>query len=158
METEKNKDFDWTVYGLCDILDVGGKEIRSRLDSSPLPDDEDAAAAKKDYEEGPQAQIGGLGSFEYCVITAAMEEDADASLTAINNFLFEGDVGRGAFKEKRLAEEDAWKDKPYGKTVPAPVVSALKFGKEGMNASWGVKLLWLVVVLVLNWVAWAIIG
>lgn len=147
---------NWTVEALCDVFDTGGRELMERINSGPLPDDEDAAAAKKDYEEGPQEQVGDLSLFEFTVIRAAMNEDADAAITSILNFLFDFDVG-DAHKEKRLAAEDSWKDKPYRETVPAPIASALKFGKDGITVSWGSRLMWLIIVFVLNWLAWAII-
>ena len=157
METEKAKDLDWSEYAIADALDMGGKEVLARVESSPLPEDDDVAAAKKDYEEGPQTQVGDLSNYEYFVINAALSDDEDAILTTISNFLFNSDVA-SSFKEQRLAEEDAWKDKPIGSFVSAPIASALKFGKEGMNVSWVTRLMWLIVVLVLNWMAWAIIG
>ena len=157
METGNAKELNWTEHALADALDMGGKEVLDRVESSPLPEDDDVAAAKKDYEEGPQTQIGDLSTYEYLVVNAALSDDEETTLTSISNFLFNSDVGYSC-KEGRIAEEDAWKDKPIGRTVPAPIASALKFGKDGMNVSWAAKLMWLIVVLVLNWMAWAIIG
>ena len=75
----------------------------------------------------------------------------------IDSALFFLDIGR-SHEKNCLAASDAWKDKPYGETVPAPIPSALKFGKEGIDVSWAARFLWLIIVLALNWIAWAIIS
>lgn len=157
MEMKSKTNLDWTKDKLLDILIAGREAISKHIEAEGIADDEDAVAAIKDYEEGPRRKLCDEGFYESLIINACLDKNENGAVNPIDVVLFHFDPGQS--HKKNCAEaKDAWKDEPYGETVPAPIASSLKFGKEGMNVSWATRLMWLIVVLVLNWMAWAIIG
>lgn len=157
MDSKEKTNIGWTTEELWNTLYEGREKIARQIEADGVSDDADADAANKDYEEGPQTTLCNEGLYEKAVINACLGMDENGARNPIDIVLFHLD--QGALRKKNYTEaDDVWKDEPYGETVPAPIASALKFGKEGMNVSWAARLMWLIVVLALNWMAWAIIG
>lgn len=156
MNDECELELDWTEEKLKDLLEVGSTRFREELEANDVDDDEESTTIFSQYTDDPEGIIASEDKFNSIIVNAFFKSKTESVLSNFERLFFTHDEGE-MFHNLTVSENIQEYDAPITNILSAREASPLNFGKDGMNMMFGVKLVFLAIILFLNWLAWKIL-